>query len=372
MKNYLKKIAVFVLFLLVSGMPLAGQETAKKELIQIAILLDTSGSMDGLIEQAKSQIWKIVNGLASTKKNGVSPRIEVALYQYGNDGLPSGENWIRMMVPLSGDLDKVSDELFKLTTNGGDEYCGAVIREAVKKLKWSNGKNDLKVIVIAGNEPFDQGGVAYKSACKEAIAKGIVINTIFCGDHQEGIRTFWKEGADLADGQYMTIDQNQKIAAIKAPQDEEIIRLGTELNKTYIAYGREGAKKKEMQSAQDANAASVNEEVQAQRAMTKASSQYENSGWDLVDAKKNKTLDLEKLKDDELPAEMKKMNKKEKEQYIDKMQAKRNELQGRIQKLNSERQKYVEQERKKLTADNTLDNAMLKAIRSQASKKGFK
>lgn len=46
--------------------------------IQLAILLDTSSSMDGLIDQAKSQLWKIVNELAVSKKNGKSIELFVA------------------------------------------------------------------------------------------------------------------------------------------------------------------------------------------------------------------------------------------------------------------------------------------------------
>ena len=37
----------------------------KRSLIEMAILLDTSGSMQGLIEQAKSQLWRIVNEMAA-------------------------------------------------------------------------------------------------------------------------------------------------------------------------------------------------------------------------------------------------------------------------------------------------------------------
>ncbi|MDD5066248.1 MAG: VWA domain-containing protein [bacterium] len=372
MKNSMKIISLFCLILSLSGSGLLAQAAKEKESIQLAILLDTSSSMDGLIEQAKSQIWKIVNELATTKKNGMAPAIEVALYEYGNNGIPSGEGYIRMKVPMTRDLDKVSDELFKLTTDGGDEYCGKVILSAVKGLNWSKNKNDLKVIIIAGNEPFSQGDVAYEKACKEAISRGIIVNTIFCGDYKEGVETFWKKGADLADGKYMNIDQNQKIAAIEAPQDNDIIKLSEDLNKTYVAYGKAGVEKKERQALQDANASSLNKEVAAQRALTKASEQYENSSWDLVDAKKNKALDMEKLKTEELPAEMQKMNKKEREEYINKMLTKRNDIQKKIQKLNDERQKYIEKERKKQSADNTLDTAVLKTIKAQAAKKGFK
>src|SRR5689334_25304780 len=92
--------------------------------VQIAILLDTSGSMEGLLEQAKGQLWRIVNEFINAKQDGQRPDLEVALYEYGKSSLPSASGWIRRIVPLTNDLDKISEELFQLKTNGGDEYCG--------------------------------------------------------------------------------------------------------------------------------------------------------------------------------------------------------------------------------------------------------
>ena len=175
--------------------------------IQIALLLDTSNSMDGLIDQAKSQLWKIVNEFVTAKRDGQRPEFMVALYEYGNNRLKREEGFIRRVLPLTTDLDKVSEQLFALTTNGGQEYCGQVIEVATNGLAWSPSNEDLKVIFIAGNEPFTQGSVDYRKSCKAAISKGIMVNTIFCGREGEGIDTKWKDGAMLADGKLMNIDQ---------------------------------------------------------------------------------------------------------------------------------------------------------------------
>lgn len=351
----------------------AQQDNPKpKPLIQLAILLDTSNSMDGLIEQAKTQLWKIVNEMALAKQQGVSPRLEVALYEYGNDSLPAGESFLRLVVPLSEDLDRISEELFKLKTNGGSEYCGTVIQSAADALKWSKNNNDLKAIFIAGNEPFTQGQVDYKNSCKSAITSGIIVNTIFCGNYQEGVNTQWKDGADLADGKYMNIDSNQIIVQVSAPQDKEIIELGRKMNETYVAYGETGGVAKRRQREQDANAASVNDAVMAQRAMTKGSAQYANASWDLVDAEKEGKVDVEKLDEKSLPEEMKKMSKEERKQYIEKKKKERTDIQAKINRLREERDKYVAEQRKKEAGDKTLDQAMIDAIRAQAEKKNFK
>ena len=110
---------------------------ADRPLIQLALLLDTSNSMDGLIDQARSQLWTVVNHLARTKKDGQTPRLEVALYEYGNQGLKPQDGFIRQVLPFTDDLDSVSEKLFALRTNGGDEFCGQVIQTAVNDLKWS-------------------------------------------------------------------------------------------------------------------------------------------------------------------------------------------------------------------------------------------
>ncbi|MCA9072414.1 MAG: VWA domain-containing protein, partial [Planctomycetaceae bacterium] len=145
----------------------------KADHIQLAILLDTSNSMDGLINQARTQLWKIVNELATAKRNGQVPQMQVALYEYGKSTLSRESGYLRQLVPLTDDLDKISEELFALKTQGGQEYCGQVIAKATTELKWSDSNDDLKLIFIAGNEPFTQGSVDYKKSCADAIAKGI-------------------------------------------------------------------------------------------------------------------------------------------------------------------------------------------------------
>jgi hypothetical protein len=366
-----KLIVILILSLGIGSFCWTASRAQVQPQIQLAILLDTSGSMDGLIGQAKSRLWKIVNKLASAKKGGMTPQLQVALYEYGQDTIAASSGYLRQVVPLTNDLDRISEELFKLKTNGGQEYCGQVIQKAVNDLLWNKQKDSLKLIFIAGNEPFNQGAIDYKSACRKAIARGIIINTIFCGNYQEGLQTEWKAGADLADGQYLAIDANHTPPAITAPQDKEIARLSQELNQTYLAYGRNGAGGKLRQKEQDFNAATLSGEVMAQRAAAKASPQYSNSAWDLVDAKKTGLVKLEEMNEDELPREMKGMTVKERNEYVAALQNKREALQKKITGLHDERERFVEGALKKQATANTLDAAILRALRSQAAGKNF-
>lgn len=371
----MKLLAVFLIITLTQ--PLFSNhkienKSSENNSIQLAILLDTSGSMDGLIDQAKSQLWKIVNELAFTKKNGKPVDLYVALYEYGKQSIPADEGYLRNILPFTQDLDKISDELFKLQTNGGEEYCGMVILDAVNNLRWTKSNDNLKIVFIAGNEPFTQGSVDYKEACKKAVSKGIIVNTIFCGNYQEGIETMWKAGADLADGKYINIDHNAELVHIEAPQDADIIKLGQQLNQTYIAFGTSGREKKILQAEQDANSMSLSPEVMVQRSVTKSGAQYRNSGWDLIDAKNEGSVKIEELKYEDLPDEMKKMSVQERKDYIANMEKERAQIQNKINKLNNERSQYVAQKMLESKNSNTLDAVIIKTIREQAKQRNYK
>ncbi len=345
-----------------------------KPKIQLAILLDTSNSMDGLIAQAKAHLWTVVNEFATAKRGGVQPTLQVALYEYGKSSLPGGEGHLRQILPLTDDLDRVSKELFDLKTNGGNEFCGWVINDAVSGLQWSKDNRDLKAIFIAGNEPFTQGKVNYVTSCKGAIAKSILVNTIHCGSYDEGVRGKWKAGADLADGSYINIDQNKAIVRISAPQDKKIAELNAQLNGTYVPYGAKGAARAEEQKRQDSNAKTMAPSAVAQRAQAKSSSFYKNSGWDLVDAVKENKVDLKKVKKDALPKVMQNMTHDERKAYVEKQQKQRATIQAEITKLGEARKTHVAAEMKKRVGNNkekSLDDAMVEALKKQAKKKNF-
>jgi hypothetical protein len=341
--------------------------------IQMAILLDTSNSMDGLIDQARSQLWRVVNEFALVKKGQQRPALQVALYEYGKPTLPAEQGFIRQVLPFTDDLDRVSEELFALKTNGGDEYCGAVIRKAVDQLAWSASPGDLKTIFIAGNEPFTQGPVDYHVACRAAAAKGITVNTIHCAQGNPSESADWRNGALLADGSFTPIDQNLRAEHIPAPQDPELERLGAELNKTYVPFGSLGSKGAMNQVAQDANAKAVNATTEVQRVAVKASAHYKNASWDLVDARRDAAVDLANIKDEELPKEMRSMDAAARKAYLDGKERERTELQARIRQLDVERAKYVEAQikQKSMSGAQTLDSAIIGNVRKQAEKKQF-
>ncbi|MCZ2442241.1 MAG: VWA domain-containing protein [Flavobacteriales bacterium] len=379
MKRLVLSLTCVIIFYSISEAAIINLQTNKKHFLQIteqphiqlAILLDTSSSMDGLIEQTKSQLWRIVNELATARYKHIQPVLEIALYEYGNDGLSAKDDYIRQVLAFTTDLDKVSEMLFGLKTNGGLEYCGSAIQHATTKLDWSPNNDDLKVIYIAGNESFSQGKIAYANACKDAISKGIVVNTIYCGYANDGIQLFWKQAADLAEGHYMNIDQNQSTVYIETPFDDELVQLNQALNNTYLAYGGEGKLKKENQVQQDKNAGGYGSANLAERTVSKSSAAYNSASWDLIDASVNESFNLEKMKDEDLPDALKGLSLAEKEKVIADMKKKREEVIQQIADLNKKRTEYINNKRKEMGTSSTLDMAMSKSIHSLAAKKNF-
>ena len=339
--------------------------------VKIALLLDTSNSMDGLINQAKAQLWDIVNKFTHAKcGNDARPKLQIALYQYGNDNLSSNEGYIQQVLGFSDDLDEISEKLFSLTTNGGEEFCGEVIQTSLKQLNWGKNEDNLKMIFIAGNEPFDQGKLNYKDAVSNAKEKDVVVNTIFCGNYEQGINTDWKNGAKLTGGEYIAIDHNRQVVHIDTPYDEVIIKLNSKLNKTYVSYGAMGLINMNKQSRQDSNALEMEEAVAVKRAVSKSSRLYSNSSWDLVDASDDKDFELSKIEKEKLPEELKGKSVTEISSFIQEKKKERTKIQKEIQELNTKRELYISKNQKD-DSKGELENAMLEAIKKQAEKKNF-
>jgi hypothetical protein len=342
----------------------------QEERIQVALLLDTSSSMDGLIDQARSEMWSLVNELAQSTRNGSLPTIEIALYEYGKSTLSEETGYIRNISPFTKSLDSVSEALFALETNGGDEYAGQVIQHAVENLQWDKNDKTLKIVFIAGNEEFTQGPVQYATAIAAAQQKGITVNTIYCGSSSDSVYAGWVDGARLARGTALHIDQNAQAVYIAAPQDAEIARLSQELNKTYVGFGPKGEASKERQAVQDKNLAAAPAAAMA-RAESKASKMYDNSDWDIVDAFAKKGKTALALDEAAMPEEMRGMSTAEQEKYVKDLQGKRDSLQAQIQSLTDARKKHIAKAQAEAGPSSRLDKALIETVRTQATAKGY-
>lgn len=341
---------------------------ADKPKIDIVFCIDCSGSMGPVIETAKQKVWAIVNQVARAKP---SPELRIGLIGYGNAMGPF------RTFPLSSDLDEVYKNLLPFDDRlGGDEFVGLAIHKATTEMKWAEGKQVMKVIYVVGNETAHQGPAEfdYTRTAPAAITKGIMVNAIYCGDYDYATAPpTWKEFAKLADGTYMEIAGQGGAVTVATPFDQQLTDLSGKINTTYVGYGMQRGDKLAQQVANDQQAAHYNLSSAADRAGSKASAQYYNGNWDLVDAVRSKDFDLKKLKEEELPEELRKLKPEERAAYVEKKSKERDEISAQIKELAAKRDAYIKEEvqKKGLDSNKGFDQAVRKSITEQAAKNGF-
>jgi hypothetical protein len=350
-----------------------GSKLIQEPKIQVAILLDVSGSMDGLIDQAKTQLWNMVSTMGKAKcGNGIAPKIEIALYEYGRTTNDAKQGYVKKINGFMSDLDSLSQNLFSLKTNGGDEYCGHVIYSSLNELQWDASAESYKVIFIAGNEDFLQGDIQYTKACATAKQKGVIVNTIYCGDKMQGVREHWSLAGECGNGSYTNINQDAKDQEIPTPYDSVIYALNDQLNNTYISYGAMGYAKKGKQSQMDLANTRVSKSAGLKRIAVKGKKElYKNTEWDLVDAAIENPKAIEQLDVKTLPDSLKNKTKEEIKIIVKQKATDRSKIQTDIANKSIEREKFIASEKAKIATTNkeaTLETAVEKIIKEQASR----
>src|SRR5262245_50568326 len=338
--------------------------------VDLAICLDISGSMNGLLNAARQNLWAVVNDLAKLQP---APTLRVALLTYGCSAYEPEKGWVRVETAFTTDLDLVSEKLFALSTNGGEEYVARVMQAALTELSWSSDPQALKLMFVAGNEPATQDPkVDGPSQSKAAIGQGIVVNTIYCGSPAHGDVAGWRAVATLADGKFAAIEQDNGFVA-STPFDTQLAELSAAMNTTYVPYGKEAGVWVQNQEAQDGNAARLNSAAATTRGQTKASSLYCNSHWDLVDACNEPTFKLEVVKKEDLPEALRSMSTDELRAHIAAQKKKRDEIKQQVETLGRQRDAHVQQELQRRSGDGKklFEQAVLESVRQQAEARGF-
>lgn len=345
-----------------------GREPARA--VDLVLCLDTSGSMQGLIDAARRKLWSLVSELATAKP---MPTLRVALLTYGSPG-DAAAGYVVRQTPFTTDLDLVSERLFALGTNGGEEYVGRVVAQALEGLAWTS-ERALKLVFVAGNESADQDREQpFRQVLARAAERGVIVNAIYCGGPDDGDAAGWREVALLGKGRFASIDKDRGTLAIVTPFDQELAALSVRLNGTYVAYGREADERKARQEAQDRNAAGAGAPAAAERAAAKASDLYDNQGWDLVDRlQKDAAFDPAQLKAEELPEALRKVPAGERRAWLEQQGRARAALREQIQALDLKRQAHVKAEmaRQRLSDKDGLDRALREALREQAAAAGL-
>jgi hypothetical protein len=343
--------------------------------IQVAILLDVSGSMQGLIEQAKAQLWNMMNVMGRVQSAQGTPSIEVALYEYGRRTNNQEEGYVRRISPFTTDLDSLSKQLFGLTIDGSEEHCAHALYQALTQLAWDSSATSYKVIFIAGNEDFMQGKVPYEKACAEARRLGVIVNTIYCGPRIRGIDERWDLGNQCGDGRYAAIYHNLKLEDAPTPYDSLLLSLNEQINRTYLPYGRRGVKALAQQAEVDRLNFGMSRKVAARRVVVKSQSKlYQNSDWDLVDALQRDSSFLERVDKVVLPDNLKGLSPAALQQLVRSKKTEREQVQQQIRSVHQQREAFLEAELAKDSAYKpmaTLETEIEKIIREQVTRFGM-
>jgi len=342
-------------------------------LIQIAFLIETSDNMAPVIEQAQAQIWQVVSEVSAYRLYGKDPELQIALYEYGNGNAGMQQYYLRMLQPLTGDLDSVSDSIFSLNSDDAAPYCGAVIQNAIDHLDWSADSDSIKLIFIAGVGPFDLGPVDYRNACRSAANLGVMVTMLYCGDPDEANAAGWNLAAKTAGLTNQTVNGNFSDDVRPAPQDNRISEQGANLNNTYIPYGFDGQLALNNQLVQDENAANASPQASILRALAKASPQYQNAQWDLVDAVALGLVEIDSLDVSELPEKLQKMMPQQRQAYVSAIGRQRNALQRQIKQLCLQRKQFLTDAGVETdpAQQDSLAGASIKFIREQAGRKNY-
>jgi len=309
-----------------------------RPVVDLAICLDTSNSMERLLDAARLELWNIVNELALAEP---TPRLRVALLTYGNAAHSRHDGWVKVESPLTEDLDSVYQRLFELTARGREEYVGRVLEAAVKGLDWDESYDALKLIFVAGNEKADQDPqVNFEHVTLEAKENDLIVNAIYCGNAGHNDADSWKKVAELAGSEFAAIDHRSLGATVATPFDTELAELSAAINATYVPLGDRGQQGQQNQVQQDRNAESLGPATVASRAQAKSSPLY-STDWDLLDQLQKGKTTLAELDESELPEPMRQLTPDEREIYVEELTLRREQLGQQIAELSRKRRAYV-------------------------------
>jgi Mg-chelatase subunit ChlD len=343
--------------------------------IEAVFVLDTTSSMSGMIEAAKEKIWSIASTMASAQP---APEIKIGLVAFRD----RGDRYVTQVIDLSEDLDSMYATLMDFRAEGGGdgpESVNQALHDAVQKISWSQDPDSYQVIFLVGDAPphMDyQDDVKYPVTLAAARMKGIVVNTIQCGDNPATTQQ-WVQIAQLSQGRHFNVAQGGDAIAISTPFDTELATLSMALDDTRLYYGTEAEKVEQdlKVAAADKLHSVASVESRARRASFNASAAGTRNflgRGELVSDIADGRVDLSEIDTDELPESMRPMSAPQQQALIAEVKSKRDSLQRQITDLAKERESYIAEKIEEVGgAEESLDYKIFSAVRDQAGKKGL-
>jgi len=347
----------------------AAPQPAAKPVVDVVFVLDSTGSMGGLIAGAKEESGASANSVIGQQP---SPTVRIGLVSYRD----RKDDYVTRKFDLTDDIDEVFKNLRSFQAGGGGdtpESVNQALHEAVGTMTWSAAKDATKIVFLVGDCPphMDyQDDIKYPVTCQKAAAAGIIINTVQCGSHGE-TTPIWQEIARLAEGTYVALAQTGGMVAMATPHDAEIAKLSAALGETALAYGSAA----QQMSVRDKNATARDAApaVAAERAAynTKTGGKAIQGRGDLLADLAEGTVKPESVQGEELADDLKGKHAEERKAFLEQQQAKRADLNRQLDELVRKRSDFVQQEKARLAKDGKGDSFDLKveeAIREQSKR----
>jgi hypothetical protein len=263
---------------------------------------------------------------------------------------------------------------------GGDtpESVNKALYDAVHQMSWSARDQAYQVIFLVGDAPphMDYNEARYPEIVAAAAEKGIVVNTIQCGDLPVTAGP-WTSIANLGNGSFFQVEQAGSAVAYATPFDDEIASLSAQLDATRLWYGS-----KEERERKQAETAEVEEVIVSASTAAKARRGIFNAAPagrenllgenELVDAVTRGDVSLEELDADDMPEPLKPMAPEAQAAYIGQLASERADLQKKIRQLAEDRDSFIAQKVEEAGGlDSSLDKRLYEAVREQAGKAGL-
>ncbi len=348
----------------------ADVETAKEKerpSVEVVFVLDTTSSMGGLIEGAKTRIWAIANEIA---KGRPGPRVKMGLVAFRD----KGDEYVTKTFDLSENLDNTYKDLLSLTVGGGGdgpEHVIAGLDAAIEKMSWSKDKKTFKVVYVVGDAaPHEDYPEAPKlsAVIEKAVRMGLIVNTVQCGADGATTEAFTRV-ARLGEGRFLPIPHDGGMVAVATPFDERMASLSAKLEGTSLAYGSGRKEAREAGLLAKAVRGMAAPAAAAERAEFKSRMGFAASS-DLIAAVENETVALKDVKADDLPEELRGLDADKREAKVAEMSAERKKLKAELDGVASQRAAWLKNQAGSRRAD-SFDARLVDALKVQAKAKGI-
>src|ERR1700755_3033022 len=346
-------------------------QASARQTVEVAFVLDTTGSMGPLIEGAKRKIWSIATAIVDANPRA---EIRVGLVAYRD----IGDEYVTKTFDLTTDIQDLYARLLEVKARGGGDWPESVneaLDVAVNKLQWTSGSDARRIVFLVGDAPphMDYAqDVKYPTTLAVAKQKGIIVNAVLAGEARDTERV-WRDIAQNGNGRFIPIPQDGgHVVIIETPYDEDIIILQKQIHRTVIPYGPRAFQKrtedKTMHLAQVAAAAPVaaSEMASYLNKRSRFTSEAVTGDGDLVSDVAAGRQKLASVKDEELPDNLRALKPEQRAAELDKQMKDRKALNEKLAGLVAKRDKYVAEHREKSPPKaSSFDRAVEETLRAQ-------